>query len=115
GRGCRAASPGWYRVFAANRSLNQVHLAPEGSAGPGGPHSGDGGTKGHWVATAGDRSRVLVGRDGELAELDRGLERLGAGKPWFVQIVGEPGIGKSPLPPEPARGGRGADHPGLAG
>ena len=49
------------------------------------------------MATAGKRSRVLVGRASELAELDRGLDRLGAGKPWFVQIVGEPGIGKSRL------------------
>jgi len=49
------------------------------------------------VATAGKRSRVLIGRASELAELDRGLDRLGAGKPWFVQIVGEPGIGKSRL------------------
>jgi len=90
-------------------------LAPEGSAGPGGPHSGDGVTKGHWVATAGDRSRVLVGRDGELAELDRGLERLGAGKPWFVQIVGEPGIGKSRLLQELARRARARDYLVLAG
>ena len=49
------------------------------------------------MATAGKRSRVLIGRASELAELDRGLDRLGAGKPWFVQIVGEPGIGKSRL------------------
>jgi len=49
------------------------------------------------VVTAGKRSRVLIGRDSELAELDRGLDRLGAGKPWFVQIIGEPGIGKSRL------------------
>src|SRR5262249_14247444 len=47
------------------------------------------------VVAADKRSRVLVGRAGELAELDRGLERLGAGKPWFLQIVGEPGIRKS--------------------
>src|SRR5215467_11375737 len=57
----------------------------------------------HGVATAGKRSRVLVGRASELAELDRGLDRLGAGKPWFVQIAGEPGIGKSRLLLELAR------------
>ena len=55
------------------------------------------------MATAGKRSRVLVGRASELAELDLGLDRLGAGKPWFVQIAGEPGIGKSRLLLELAR------------
>ena len=39
--------------------------------------------------------RALVGRDHELAELDVALEQLAAGEPWFVQISGEPGIGKS--------------------
>jgi hypothetical protein len=43
------------------------------------------------------RSGTLVGRVGELAELDRGLERVGLGKPWFVRLVGEPGIGKTRL------------------
>jgi predicted ATPase len=55
------------------------------------------------VVAAGKRSRVLIGRASELAELDRGLDRLGAGKPWLVQIVGEPGIGKSRLLLELAR------------
>ncbi|HET9765685.1 MAG TPA: AAA family ATPase, partial [Thermoanaerobaculia bacterium] len=45
----------------------------------------------------------LIGRATELAELDRGLDRLSAGRPWFVQIVGEPGIGKSRLLQELAR------------
>lgn len=60
-------------------------------------------TKGNRVATAGKRSPVLIGRAAQLAELDRGLDRLGAGKPWFVQIIGEPGIGKSRLLLELAR------------
>ena len=41
--------------------------------------------------------RALVGRARELAELDGALDQLAAGEPWFVQIVGEPGIGKSRL------------------
>jgi ATP/maltotriose-dependent transcriptional regulator MalT len=40
---------------------------------------------------------ALVGRDNELAELQSALDRLAAGEPWLVQIVGEPGIGKSRL------------------
>ncbi|MGZ6639332.1 MAG: ATP-binding protein, partial [Solirubrobacteraceae bacterium] len=41
--------------------------------------------------------RALVGRDRELVELDRALDQLAAGEAWLVQIVGEPGIGKSRL------------------
>jgi predicted ATPase len=67
------------------------------------------------VVAADKRSRVLVGRAGELAELDRGLDRLGAGKPWFVQIVGEPGIGKSRLLLELARRARARGYLVLAG
>jgi DNA-binding NarL/FixJ family response regulator len=33
----------------------------------------------------------------EIAELELALDRLGAGSPWSLQIVGEPGIGKSRL------------------
>src|SRR5262249_25456767 len=40
---------------------------------------------------------ALVGRARELAELDGALAGLAGGAPWFVQIVGEPGIGKSRL------------------
>src|SRR5215467_2359895 len=69
----------------------------------------------HGVATAGKRSRVLVGRASELAELDRGLDRLGAGKPWFVQIAGEPGIGKSRLLLELARRAEARGYLVLAG
>ncbi|MEA2214378.1 MAG: ATPase domain, partial [Solirubrobacteraceae bacterium] len=43
------------------------------------------------------RSGTLVGRVGEVAELVRGLDRVGLGEPWFVQLVGEPGIGKTRL------------------
>ncbi len=39
----------------------------------------------------------LVGRAREVAELDLALDRLAAGDPWVVQLVGEPGIGKSRL------------------
>jgi ATP/maltotriose-dependent transcriptional regulator MalT len=41
--------------------------------------------------------RALVGRVQELGELDAALERLDGGDPWFLQIVGEAGIGKSRL------------------
>jgi predicted ATPase len=67
------------------------------------------------VVAAGKGSRVLVGRAGELAELDQGLDRLGVGKPWFVQIVGEPGIGKSRLLLGLARRARARDYLVLAG
>jgi hypothetical protein len=67
------------------------------------------------VATAGKRSQVLIGRASELAELDRGLDRLGAGRPWFVQIVGEPGIGKSRLLLELARRAKARGYLMLAG
>jgi len=43
------------------------------------------------------RSGAVVGREAELAELDRGLGRLANRQPWVIQLVGEPGIGKSRL------------------
>ena len=43
------------------------------------------------------RGRALVGRARELAELDRALGRLADRQPWVIQLVGEPGIGKSRL------------------
>jgi DNA-binding CsgD family transcriptional regulator len=43
------------------------------------------------------RSGALVGRAGELAEIERGLDRVASGEPWFVQLIGEPGIGKTRL------------------
>ena len=49
--------------------------------------------------------RALVGRDNELAELEAALDRLAAGEPWLVQVVGEPGIGKSRLLAELCRRG----------
>ena len=49
--------------------------------------------------------RALVGRDHELAELDVALDQVAAGAPWFVQISGEPGIGKSRLLAELCRRG----------
>jgi len=50
-------------------------------------------------------TRALVGRRHELSELEAALERISAGRPWFVQIVGEPGIGKSRLLAELCRRG----------
>ena len=43
------------------------------------------------------RLGALVGREHELAELDRALGRLANRQPWVIQLVGEPGIGKSRL------------------
>jgi DNA-binding CsgD family transcriptional regulator len=40
---------------------------------------------------------ALVGRARELAELDDALARLAEGRPWVVELFGEPGIGKSRL------------------
>jgi DNA-binding NarL/FixJ family response regulator len=45
----------------------------------------------------GHRPGAVVGREHELAELDRALGRLAKGQPWVIQLVGEPGIGKSRL------------------
>jgi DNA-binding CsgD family transcriptional regulator len=59
--------------------------------------------RGVWVAGADAPGPPLIGRAAELTELDRGLDRLSAGRPWFVQILGEPGIGKSRLLQELAR------------
>jgi predicted ATPase len=44
-----------------------------------------------------ERRDTLVGRAGEVAELERSLDRAGSGQPWFVEMVGEPGIGKTRL------------------
>ncbi len=43
------------------------------------------------------RSGALVGRVRELRELDLALDWLMEGQPGFVQLIGEPGIGKSRL------------------
>jgi len=43
------------------------------------------------------RPGALVGREHELAELDRALGRLANRQPWVIQLVGETGIGKSRL------------------
>src|ERR1700761_4961645 len=48
---------------------------------------------------------ALVGRVRELAEIEAALGRLADGEPWLVQIVGEPGIGKSRLVSELCRRG----------
>jgi ATP/maltotriose-dependent transcriptional regulator MalT len=50
-------------------------------------------------------TRALVGRTHELSELEAALERIASGRPWFVQILGEPGIGKSRLVAELCRRG----------
>jgi DNA-binding CsgD family transcriptional regulator len=49
--------------------------------------------------------RALVGRARELAALEEALDQLAGGAPWCVQIVGEPGIGKSRLLSELCRRG----------
>ena len=43
------------------------------------------------------RSQALHGRTGEIAALDRALERVRGGAPTLVTIAGEPGIGKTTL------------------
>ncbi|HEY2437711.1 MAG TPA: AAA family ATPase, partial [Solirubrobacteraceae bacterium] len=43
------------------------------------------------------RPGAVVGREPELAEIDRALRRLANRQPWVLQLVGEPGIGKSRL------------------
>lgn len=52
-----------------------------------------------------DKKPALVGRARELAEIEGALDRLADGQPWLVQIVGEPGIGKSRLLAELCRRG----------
>src|SRR5262249_4513640 len=47
--------------------------------------------------TAQQPSGHLVGRGRELAEFDQTLERVASGTPWAIELVGEPGIGKSRL------------------
>jgi DNA-binding CsgD family transcriptional regulator len=49
------------------------------------------------------RSTKLVGRAREVDELARALERVSSGSPYVVEIVGEPGVGKSTLLAELAR------------
>lgn len=44
-----------------------------------------------------ERTSVLVGRADELRKIDRALERLRSGHAGVVEVVGEPGIGKSCL------------------
>src|SRR5271168_3817740 len=45
----------------------------------------------------------LVGRAREVAELERAVDRVLSGVPYVLEIVGEPGIGKSRLLAELAR------------
>jgi ATP/maltotriose-dependent transcriptional regulator MalT len=52
-----------------------------------------------------EQVRGLVGRTHEVAALETALDRLAAGKPWLLEIVGEPGIGKSRLLAELCRRG----------
>ncbi len=49
--------------------------------------------------------KQLVGRDRELLEIEGALDQLATGQPWLVEIVGEPGIGKSRLLAELSRRG----------
>src|SRR6201994_1362378 len=58
---------------------------------------------------------LLVARTRELADLDRALDRLAAGQPGVVQLIGEPGIGKSRLLAELAQRAEGRRHLALVG
>jgi DNA-binding NarL/FixJ family response regulator len=58
---------------------------------------------------------ALLGRVRELTELERALDRLQSGKPWMVQIIGEPGIGKSRLLSELAGRAAGRGYLALEG
>ena len=49
------------------------------------------------------RPGVLVGRSREVAELERALDRLASGGRGVLELIGEPGIGKSRLISELAR------------
>ena len=51
----------------------------------------------------------------ELADLERALDRLAAGQPGVVQLIGEPGIGKSRLLAELAQRAEGRRHLVLVG
>jgi predicted ATPase len=55
------------------------------------------------IALRQPRPDTLVGRAGEVAELEAALDQLASGGRWTIQIVGEPGIGKSRLLLELAR------------
>jgi predicted ATPase len=55
------------------------------------------------IAARQPRPDTLVGRAAEVAEPEAALDRLAAGGRWTIQIVGEPGIGKSRLLLELAR------------
>jgi ATP/maltotriose-dependent transcriptional regulator MalT len=58
---------------------------------------------------------AFVGRARELAELEGALDQLAAGESWCVQIVGEPGIGKSRLLAELCRHGEDRGYLVLTG
>src|SRR3954453_9649960 len=62
------------------------------------------------IAPSHRRPDTLAGRVAEVGELERGLERLRAGRSWIIEVVGEPGIGKSRLLLELARRGGGQGH-----
>ena len=49
------------------------------------------------MATGQQASQPLIGRTREVAELELALDRVASGSPWCVELVGEPGIGKSRL------------------
>src|SRR6201986_1665407 len=58
---------------------------------------------------------ILVARTRELADLDRALDRLAAGQPGVVALIGEPGIGKSCLLAELAQRAERRGHLVLVG
>jgi predicted ATPase len=55
------------------------------------------------IARRQPRPHALVGRAREVAELEGALDQLASGGRWTIQILGEPGIGKSRLLLELAR------------
>jgi len=57
----------------------------------------------------------LVGREPEVAALERALATVAGGRPWVVGITGEPGIGKSRLLGELARRAADRGHLVVAG
>src|SRR5690349_930356 len=57
----------------------------------------------------------LVGRARELESLERALQKLDRGLPVGIEVLGEPGIGKTRLLGELAAGGEARGHLVLCG
>ena len=86
----------------AESYIEAVSLGPiavKGFAAPTDVHelTGVGTARSRFQATALRGLSRFVGRDGEMALLDRALEDAGQGRGQLVAVVGEPGVGKSRL------------------